>query len=185
MVLNLNSMIKFNIANIKLLTKTEGPYKRCCIWFQGCNLNCKGCCNQDLQKLIPKNIVSLEKLVYIVKQAKDEFGIEGITLSGGEPSIQNGLAMFNKIIRDLGLGIIMFSGKEKSHLNSDLVNSVDLLIAGPFIKSEIDNERLLLGSKNKKLHCISDRYRNDLEFFNNPISKEEVIVQDYIFINGD
>ena len=79
----------------------------------------------------------------------------------------------------------MFSGKEKSHLNSDLVNSVDLLIAGPFIKSEIDNERLLLGSKNKKLHCISDRYRNDLEFFNNPISKEEVIVQDYIFINGD
>ena len=178
-------MIKFNIANIKLLTKTEGPYKRCCIWFQGCNLNCKGCCNQDLQKLIPKNIVSLEKLVYIVKQAKDEFGIEGITLSGGEPSIQNGLAMFNKIIRDLGLGIIMFSGKEKSHLNSDLVSSVDLLIAGPFIKSEIDNERLLLGSKNKKLHCISDRYRNDLEFFNNPISKEEVIVQDYIFINGD
>ena len=79
--------IKFNVAYIKLCTKTEGPYKRCCIWFQGCNINCIGCCNKDLQPLVPNHIVTLKELVDIVKEAKDKFDIEGITLSGGEPSL--------------------------------------------------------------------------------------------------
>lgn len=87
--------IKFNVAYIKLSTKTEGPFNRCCIWFQGCNINCKGCCNRDLQELVPKHIVSLEKLVEIVQEAQRDFDIEGITLSGGEPSLQQGLLKFN------------------------------------------------------------------------------------------
>ena len=72
--------IKFNIAHIKLFTKTEGPFNRCCIWFQGCNINCKGCCNKDLQELLPKHIVTLSKLIDIVKEAKRDFDIEGVTL---------------------------------------------------------------------------------------------------------
>jgi anaerobic ribonucleoside-triphosphate reductase activating protein len=75
----LNSKIKFNVAYIKLATKTEGPYNRCCIWFQGCNINCKGCCNKDLQPIIPNHIVSLEELINIVKEAKKKYDIEGIT----------------------------------------------------------------------------------------------------------
>ena len=159
----MNSKIKFNVAYIKLSTKTEGPYNRCCIWFQGCNIKCKGCCNKDLQSLVPNHIVTLEELANIVKEAKNKFNIEGITLSGGEPSLQSGLVFFNDEIHKLGLGIIMFSGKDKTELNSELVESVDLLIDGPFIENMIDNKRVLLGSKNKKLSFITN----------------------YIFINGD
>ena len=100
--------IKFNVAYIKLCTKTEGPYKRCCIWFQGCNINCRGCCNKNLQPLVPNHIVTLKELIDIVKEAKDKFDIEGITLSGGEPSLQTGLRYFNNEIHKLGLGLIMF-----------------------------------------------------------------------------
>ena len=57
----MNLKSKFNVAYIKLCTKTEGPYNRCCIWFQGCNLNCKGCCNKDLQPLFPNHIVSYDE----------------------------------------------------------------------------------------------------------------------------
>lgn len=181
----MNSKNKFNVAYIKLCTKTEGPYNRCCIWFQGCNINCEGCCNKDLQPLIPNHIVSFEKLIDIVKDAKDKFNIEGITLSGGEPSLQLSLKEFNEEVHKLGLGIIMFSGKEKSQLNQDLVDSVDLLIDGPFIKSKQDNKRVLLGSTNKSLNFITDRYVGEKEYFNNPTSIEEVTVDNYIFINGD
>lgn len=181
----MNSKIKFNIAYIKLSTKTEGPYNRCCIWFQGCNIKCKGCCNKDLQTLVPNHIVTLEELINIVKEAKNKFDVEGITLSGGEPSLQSGLVFFNNEIHKLGLGIIMFSGKDKSELNSELVESVDLLIDGPFIEDKVDNKRVLLGSKNKNLSFISNRYKKDEAYFNNPISIEEVTVEDYIFINGD
>lgn len=181
----MNSKIKFNVAYIKLSTKTEGPYNRCCIWFQGCNIKCKGCCNKDLQPLVPNHIVTLDELVNIVKEAKNKFDIEGVTLSGGEPSLQSGLVFFNDEIHKLGLGIIMFSGKDKSELNSKLVESVDLLIDGPFVENKIDNKRVLLGSKNKNLSFITNRYKKYEEYFNNPISIEEVTAEDIIFINGD
>ena len=181
----MNSMIKFNVAYIKLCTETEGPFKRCCIWFQGCNLHCKGCCNIDLQPFVPKHIVTLGELISIVKDAREKFGIEGITLSGGEPSLQNGLKEFNKEIHKLNLGIIMFSGKDKNQLNSDLVNSVDLLIDGPFIDNKLDTNRILLGSTNKNLSFITNRYLNEKNYFDNQVSVEEVTAEDILFINGD
>ena len=184
MDLNLTS-IKFNVAYIKLSTETEGPFKRCCIWFQGCNIKCAGCCNKKLQALVPNHIISLEKLVSIVKEAQAKFNIEGVTLSGGEPSLQKGLVNFNKEIRKLGLGIIMFSGNQMENINKELVSSLDLLIDGPFIKDKIDTKRVLLGSTNKSLRFITNRYIDKASYFDNPVSIEEVTVEDYIFMNGD
>lgn len=181
----MNSQIKFNVAYIKLSTKTEGPFNRCCIWFQGCNLHCKGCCNQDLQPLIPNHIVTLDKLIDIVKEAKNDFDIEGVTLSGGEPSLQNGLVEFNNGIHKLGLGVIMFSGRNKTQIKEELVNSVDLLIDGPFIEEKLDNERILLGSTNKNFSFITNRYKEHADYFNNKTAVEEVTAEDYLFINGD
>ena len=135
--------------------------------------------------MIPNHIVDFDKLVEIVKEARDNFGIEGVTFSGGEPSLQKGLVDFNKAIHDLGLGIIMFSGRSKDALNPELVNSVDILIDGPFIESELDTDRVLLGSKNKNLTFITDRYESEADYFNNPVSIEEITAEDYIFINGD
>ena len=83
------------------MTEIEGPFKRCCIWFQGCNIHCKGCCNFELQELKPNHIVSMQKLINIVSEAKKEYDIEGITLSGGEPSLQMNLKEFNDEIHKL------------------------------------------------------------------------------------
>lgn len=178
-------MNKFNVAYIKLLTRIEGPFSRCCIWFQGCNLNCKGCGNPSLQPLISKHVLTEEQLLNIIFEAKEKYEIEGVTLTGGEPSLQHGLKSLNKKIHEAGLGIILFTGKTIDALEEDLVDSVDLLIDGPFVESQLDKERILLGSKNKTLHFITDRYLNQKSYFNSSISKEEVVAEDYIFINGD
>ncbi len=181
----MSSESKFNVAYIKLSTKTEGPFNRCCIWFQGCNLNCKGCCNKELQSLIPKHIVTLDKLIGIVRSAMKKYEIEGVTLSGGEPSLQRNLLGLNKKIHTLGLGIIMFSGKRKDELDKELVDSVDLLIDGPYINSLHDSSRILIGSKNKNLHFITNRYKAEESYFYNKTAVEEVTAEEYIFINGD
>ena len=52
-------------------------------------------------------------------------------------------------------------------------------------ENKIDNKRVLLGSKNKNLSFITNRYKKYEEYFNNPISIEEVTAEDIIFINGD
>ena len=67
------------------------------------------------------------------------------------------LKEFNDEIHKLGLGIIMFSGKPKQLLNPDLVASVDLLIDGPFIEKQKDNDRILVGSNNKNLSFITSK----------------------------
>lgn len=179
------SSIKFNIAYIKLATKLEGPFTRCCIWFQGCNIKCPGCCNNNLQALKPNHIVTLDELLNIIKEAKTKFNIEGVTLSGGEPTLQIGLLELNKAIKQLNLGLIMFSGKYKKELKQELVNSVDLLIDGPFDITKKDEKRLLLGSTNKNLNFITDRYKSYENYFYNPKHLGEVTVEEYIFINGD
>ena len=79
----------------------------------------------------------------------------------------------------------MFSGKNKDELNPELVSSVDLLIDGPFIESKLDTNRVLLGSKNKNLTFITDRYITESDYFNNSVAIEEVTAEDCIFINGD
>lgn len=180
-----SSPIRFNVAYIKLCTNLEGPYKRLCIWFQGCNIHCKGCCNQALLPLIPKHIITLEKLLDVIKEAKRDFDIEGITLTGGEPTLQTGLVILNKEVRKLGLGIIMFTGHYKEELPKNLVSSVDLLLEGPYDFTKPENNRLLIGSLNKKITPISNRYTNDLDYYKTSIHKEEVEVDDYIFINGN
>ena len=55
----------FNVASIKMCTEALGPFKRMSIWFQGCNIGCKGCCNPELQPLEPRNLMSLDQIVSI------------------------------------------------------------------------------------------------------------------------
>lgn len=175
----------FNVHSIKLSTKAEGPYNRCCIWFQGCNIHCPLCCNKDLIPLIPQHLVSMSKLLEIINGAQKRYQIEGVTLSGGEPSLQQGLSLLNKKIHEMGLGIIMFSGKYKEQLDPTLVKTVDLLLDGPYEYKKHDENRFLIGSTNKRITPITDRYKDKLDYFNHSISYEEVEVSDSIFINGD
>ena len=183
-----NSISKnnFNVAHIKLCTETEGPFKRCCIWFQGCDLHCPGCCNESLQALIPKHIMGLDELLGVIQKAKEDFGIEGITISGGEPILQKGLPLLLRRAHEMGFGIILFSGRTYESINDDVKNNVDLLIDGPFVEAQIDHERALLGSKNKGLHFVTNRYLKQEGYFHNPVAIEEIALgTDYIFINGD
>ena len=71
--MNFLLMNKFNVAYIKLLTRIEGPFDRCCIWFQGCNLKCKGCGNPSLQPLVPKHVLTEEQLLNIIHEAKEKY----------------------------------------------------------------------------------------------------------------
>ena len=135
--------------------------------------------------MIPKHIITLSKLVEIIRDAKKKYGIEGVTLSGGEPSLQQGLLELNKEIQTLGLGIIMFSGKKTDELDEKLVGSVDLLIDGPYIDSQHDDDRILIGSRNKSLCFITDRYKEEESYFYNKTAVEEITAEDFIFINGD
>ena len=128
-------MIKFNVASINRCTETEGPHKRLCIWFQGCNIHCEGCCNPDYQPFEIRHIISLEEILSIVRESKERFGIEGVTYSGGEPTCQKNLPILTNAIKSLGLGVISFTGRNYDDVR-DLLDSIDMVLDGKFDAEE-------------------------------------------------
>ena len=80
-------------------TKVLGPGERYVIWVQGCKKRCPGCINPE-GRLEGQNgyWISTEK---ILAELKNEQGLMGITVSGGEPFLQaHGLAALVKCIKE-------------------------------------------------------------------------------------
>ena len=179
-------MIKFNVASINQCTEVEGPYKRLCIWFQGCNIHCKGCCNPDYQPLVPKNVLSLDKLVSIIAEAKDKFGIEGVTYSGGEPTLQQSLSQLTEEIHKLGLGVISFTGRNYDEVK-EVLCGCDAVLDGAFIEELPETNRRILGSSNQRILCLTDRYKDCIDgwFTSIGLKTEEINVGNSIVVNGD
>lgn len=178
-------MIKFNVANINLCTETEGPYKRLTIWFQGCNICCRDCCNPDYQPHLPRHIMTLEELVGVIAKAKSDFDIEGVTYSGGEPTLQKGLPYLTEKIHMLGLGVIVFTGRKYEEV-SDILKGCDIVLDGAYDRNLPETDRHLLGSKNQRILLLTDRYKDDTGwFYDNAYRKVEVNVGETIQINGD
>ncbi len=178
----------FNIAHVKLCTEVEGPFRRCCIWFQGCILSCPGCINPDLQELRPRHILPLSQVSEIVAGAAEKFTIEGVTLSGGEPLLQQGLWQLCREIRAMGLGIILFTGFPPEKIPREIRAHADLALAGPYIAERHDDTRFLIGSENKEIVEYTSRYHEELSYFdirNHDIMEEVCLGDDEIFFNGN
>ena len=178
-------MIKFNVASINTCTETEGPYKRLCIWFQGCNIGCKGCCNPDYQPLSPRHIMSLDVLVSLIERAKNEYGIEGVTYLGGEPTLQQNLPSLTNKIKELGLGVISFTGRIYEDV-AHILQGCDAVLDGAYRSDLSEQRRRLIGSTNQRILCLTDRYADCIEdWFSVKEKGMEINVGTSIVINGD
>ena len=175
----------FNVALIKTCTRALGPGKRMVIWFQGCDIGCRGCCNPDLQPMVPRMIMRLSEIVGIARRSVSDNGIEGITMIGGEPTLQSSLPSLARGLRGLGLGIILFTGRRFEELDDDLVDCIDLIIDGRYEDDSPDGERRLVGSTNQRIIDVSGRYSGEDWFFQTGPDVVEIDLDgDVIVSNG-
>ena len=154
----------FNVASIKTCTMALGPGARMAIWFQGCDIRCEGCCNPELQPLVPRHVVGLSELLDVAADSKESLGIGGVTFIGGEPTMQKSLPELARGIRSLGLGVILFTGRKFSELDPELVGNVDMVIDGRFVSTDRDYDRNLIGSRNQRIVNVTDRYSDSTWF---------------------
>ena len=182
----LNLSKKLNIAHINVCTEAEGPYKRMAIWFQGCNILCRGCCNPELQEIKVAHILTVQETLDIALKSKKENKIEGVTFLGGEPTMQEGLVHLASALALNGLGTILFTGMTYDSLKKSVRNAMDLIVDGRFEMNQIDKVRNLVGSKNQELIYVTDRYRDMSDWFLNTREKRiEINFSDALFVNGD
>jgi anaerobic ribonucleoside-triphosphate reductase activating protein len=157
------------IAQVVPCTEAEGPGKRFAVWFQGCPLRCPGCCNPEYLPFKGGETKTLREMAGRMRQAREETGIEGITLLGGEPSAHaGGAAALARAARELGLSVMTFSGYTIEQLREtpdpavgELLALTDILVDGPYDRTQPDDERRWIGSRNQRIHFLTDRYHYD------------------------
>jgi anaerobic ribonucleoside-triphosphate reductase activating protein len=131
-----------NIAQLVPCTEAEGPGKRFALWFQGCPLRCPGCCNPEMLPFDGGSQVVLGEVVAQIQRAVEQYGIEGITLLGGEPLAHAaGAAALARVARALGVTVMVFTGFTLEEARSlpdpavaDLLEQTDILVDGPYIR---------------------------------------------------
>jgi len=157
------------VAHVTPCTEAEGPGKRYALWFQGCPLRCPGCCNPEYLSFNGGTSRRVADIVEEMRQSWEQFGIEGITLLGGEPFAHVPAALaLAKAARKHGLSVMIFSGFTLEQLREkpereigELLDFTDILVDGPYVREQPDTERRWIGSKNQRIHFLSKRYRAD------------------------
>ena len=158
-----------SIAQVVPCTEAEGPGRRFAVWFQGCPLRCPGCCNLEFLSFSGGEKKTIAEMTRWMQRTRDDSAIEGITLLGGEPFAHApGAAALARGARKLGLSVMAFSGYAIEHLREmpdpavvELLSLTDILVDGPYLRDEPDTERRWIGSRNQRIHFLTDRYSFD------------------------
>lgn len=153
-----------------------GTGRRVEIWFHGCSRDCPGCITADHNHTDDAMLeLSVKTLFEYIQQVNN---IEGVTISGGEPFLQeNGLLELVRLVRSKELGIIIYSGFTHEELlalphGREILGCVDVLIDGQYVQ-ELDDGRPFRGSSNQVIHHFTERYR---DFFTDSSRKRECVV---------
>jgi anaerobic ribonucleoside-triphosphate reductase activating protein len=168
--LRLHSLVERSDAN--------GPGTRAVLWVQGCTLGCPGCFNGDTHDAEIGDRAPVDALVERLTRLD---GIEGVTVSGGEPFQQAAAlhALVDGLRRRTSLSIVLFSGYRRAEIERlpmgpAILAASDVLLAGRYVASRwrAAVDRLWGG---KEIHFLSARY-GPADFESGPDA--EVLIDD-------
>lgn len=155
-----------------------GPCQRFVVWVQGCSKRCAGCISPDAQPMDGGEWMNTANLAEEICSAP---GIEGITISGGEPFLQQDALceLIDRIRKERDLGVIVYTGRRYSEIReTPLAQRCDLIIDGEYVDA-LNDDGSLRGSSNQKAICVTGRYTQYVQqCFGRPGRKVEFVVGD-------
>ena len=133
----------------------DGPGIRVSIFCQGCPHHCPGCHNPETWEFGCGTPVSAEQILEIVRTNPL---CRGVTFSGGEPFAQaEEFAQLAVLLKQHGYEVASYSGYTFEQLLSGtpgqrkLLETIDVLIDGPFRLEEKSLELMFRGSTNQRI----------------------------------
>ena len=99
--------------------------------------------------------------------------------------MQQNLPELTEAIHELGLGVISFTGHLYEQV-ADQLKGCDMVLDGAFDETKLETKRKILGSTNQRILCLTERYKNCVDWFLRTSTKSiEINVGSTIFANGD
>lgn len=166
-------------------SRVNGPGLRSVIWVQGCEIGCLGCWNPETHARDGGEIWSIYTLLAWLKVQSDDYKIDGVTISGGEPMHQaDELACLLTVLKSRApwLTLGMYSGYPEKTLDSgnyrhynhgfdmaydreqraalwqnDIKPNLDFAVLGPYNQQLVVIEPLVTSS-NQDLKLYSKAY---------------------------
>ena len=133
----------------------DGPGIRTAVFSQGCPHHCEGCHNPETWQFGIGTQMEEETVLDIVKSNPL---CRGVTFSGGEPFAQaEGFAKLAKLLKQQGYEVASYTGYTFEQLlrgtpaQKELLDTIDILIDGPFLLSERSLELNFRGSRNQRI----------------------------------
>jgi anaerobic ribonucleoside-triphosphate reductase activating protein len=136
----------------------DGPGLRYAIFTQGCHHHCPGCHNPESQPFDGGTEYTLAALLEDIEANKL---IDKVTLTGGDPFDQpHPCAVLAEELKRRGYNVWCYTGAlyedllEQNKTNEDvhrLLNSIDVLVDGPFIEARKSLSLHWCGSANQRL----------------------------------
>ena len=133
----------------------DGPGIRTTIFSQGCPHRCPGCHNPETWAFGCGTQVPVEAILDIVKSNPL---CRGVTFSGGEPFSQaTGFTKLAVLLKEQGYEVASYSGYTFEELlegtedQKKLLETIDILIDGPFLQAQKSLEIAFRGSRNQRI----------------------------------
>lgn len=179
---NNNNPNLLNVHDVLPVSYANGPGPRAVVWVQGCSKRCPGCSNPLTHSHRPHVLFTPERLADCILTIS---GIEGLTISGGEPCEQAlAVGRLCRAVRKKGLSVVLYTGWRyediccsDNHAVRDLLGQIDILIDGPFVRRLVDKNLVWRGSSNQQIYFLTDRYDPDVLQNNNQAQVEGVLTQ--------
>ena len=133
----------------------DGPGIRATIFSQGCPHHCEGCHNPETWEFGCGTKIPVEDILEIIRTNPL---CRGVTFSGGEPFAQaEGFAKLGKLLKAAGYEVASYSGYTFEQLlagtpaQRKLLETIDILIDGPYLQEQRSLELNFRGSKNQRI----------------------------------
>ena len=133
----------------------DGPGIRTTVFSQGCPHHCEGCHNPETWEFGCGTPISEEAVLQIVTSNPL---CRGVTFSGGEPFAQaEGFAKLGRLLKERGYEVASYSGYTFEQLlrgtkaQRQLLETIDILIDGPYLQQERSLEISFRGSRNQRI----------------------------------
>lgn len=157
--------VKF--GGIQEISLADFPGQLCCILFTlGCNFRCPWCHNRDLvlNRLDP---IPLSRVLSFLKKRAEL--LDGVTITGGEPLLQEGLDRFIEEVDSLGFKVKLDTNGSHPERLKDLMEKDLLDYVAMDVKAPLNKYHQVTGSKvdsskvTRSIELIMD-YSGEAEF---------------------
>jgi anaerobic ribonucleoside-triphosphate reductase activating protein len=162
--------LTLRLARVLAPVTVLGPGSRIALWVQGCGLACASCASVDTWDSAGGAVLPVARAADLVVEQVRALGLNGITISGGEPTDQGRslTALLDQVRRALAprdIDVLVFTGRTFPAARTvapALVATADCVVSGPY-RADRPADGRLLASDNQELSFrtpdVERRYR--------------------------